>query len=107
MVSPLLEATHVNTSGYMQHTIMKDILLLYSSVRVVEPTQVTTPMCLALLEEIFIVKQLLQQVLLTGLLGRTLCGTVLAVHVALKDAAVLRLAGSTRQCPSAPQTTLR
>ena len=96
MVSPSLEAARVNMSGHMQHTIMKDMLPIDTSVHVVEPTQATTPMYLTLLAETFTVKHPLQQDQ-TGLAGRTPCGTVLAVPVALEDNAVLLLAGSTRQ----------
>ena len=91
-------------SGHMQHIGLKETL----TVHVVEPMQVTTHLSLTLLAETFIVKVPMQLALnLTGQLGKTLCGTVLAVHVELKDAAVLLLAGSTSQCPPAPQTTLR
>ena len=111
MVSPSLEAVHVNMSGHMQHTGMKatkDILLVISTVHVVEPTQATTPMSLTLLAETFTVKHPLQQADdQEGLPGRTPCGMVLAVPVALEGSAVLLLAGSTRQSPPAPQTTLR
>ena len=108
MVSPSLEAAHVNMSGHMQHTGMKDILLVINSVHVVELTQATTPMYLTSLVQTFSVKHPLQQTEdQKGLPGRTPCGTVLAVPVALEGNAVLLLAGSTRQCPPAPQTTLR
>ena len=108
MVFPSHEAAHVNMSGLMQPTGMKDVLLVDTSVHVVEPAQVTTPMFLTLLAGTFTVKLPLQQVEdQEGLPGRTPCGMVLAVPVALEGNAVLRLAGSTRQCPPAPQTTLR
>ena len=108
MVSPSLEAAHVNMFGHIQPIGMKDILLVIDSVHVVEPTPVITPMYLTLLAENFIVKHPLQQREdQTGLPGRTPCGMVLAVPVALEGNAVLLLAGFTRQCPPAPQTTLR
>ena len=105
MVSPSLEAAHVNMSGHMQHTGMKECLV---TVHVVAPTQVTTHVFPVLLAETFIVRHPLQHALdQKRLLGRTPCGMVLAVPVALEGSAVLLLAGSTRQCPPAPQTTLR
>ena len=105
MASPSLKATHVNMSGHMQRTGTKEDAL---PVHVVEPTQVTTPMSLTLLAETFIVKEPLQEAVdLRGLCGRAPCGTVLAVPVALEGSVVLLLAGSTRQCTPAPQTTLR
>ena len=104
MVSLSREAIHVNMSGHMQHIGLKDTVTVYVN----KMTQMTTQIFLTLLEETIIVKQPLQQALnLTELDGSTPCGTVLAVHVAMKDAAVLLLAGSTRLCPPAPQTTLR
>ena len=74
MVSPSLEAAHVNMSGHMQHTIMKDILPIDTSVHVVESTQATTPMYLTLLAETFTVKHPLQKQRIKDSLGEPLVG---------------------------------